>query len=598
LPQGGAEITAALLYRYLGDIDARLRWRAAHALRRAVRLDANRVIGNVLSAALLEKQPAYTFGACPFHEISADLQLAIAIARLAFEVPAIIAEYEVPLLELWKKRAPHLLIGHYLSRALTQARASGQPIQANLADLTAMTGESASRAPGIKGSKRNKLDRFKEVGKRFSFDSMDAIPYWYNPAMDIFADLPRDALIGTAEKWIVEKWGGNEESGNWEREPRARRLRDDYSLYSNFHGSEPTLERHWHYLQWHGLFTAVGELIKTYSLRDSEDDNSWNTYESWLRSYDTTYAGLWVADIRSLPPLDARYWRLSQPQSADWLEETQVCDFSGEIFSEDGAVILHGYREICTYSYGDEASRETVDSKAAFVPTETAAALLRAFAATPDPRDVYLPDADWFGSERPDNSRFLVINAINHPLEHRDSGLDEKDPARFGVRGVRIAPSRELKAAAGLIEDAPWSTEWFIDGHSSPTAVYAAWSSLLDEEDNARRHRSDQTYVDGDRLTFDPLILKTVMEGLGCDLVITIHITRSSGDKYAKIDKRERRQENRAEAFLLRRNGRIETSGGHIGTWAETNIRTWPTCCQGPDSKMDGKPSRRADGLC
>jgi hypothetical protein len=294
LPQGGAEITAALLYRYLGDIDARLRWRAAHTLLRAVRIGANRVIGNVLSAALVEMQPAYTFGDCPFHSLSADQQLAIAIARLAFEAPALIAEHEASLIALWQKRAPHLLIGHYLSRALTQARGARQPIQTSPNDLAAMTGVSASRAAQIKGTTTKKFDRFKDVGTRFSFDTMDTIPYWYNPALEIFAALPRDALIGTAEKWIVEKWGGHENSGHWENEPRRRRLGDAYSLYSNFHGAQPTLERHWHYLQWHGLFTAVGELTRTYPLRESEENNSWNTYESWLSSYDTTYA--WFMD--------------------------------------------------------------------------------------------------------------------------------------------------------------------------------------------------------------------------------------------------------------------------------------------------------------
>ena len=405
LPQGGVGITAALLYRYLGDIDARLRWRAAHTLRLAVRIGANRLIGNVLSAALLDMQPAYTFGNCPFHSLSADQQLAVAIARLAFEAPALIAEHEASLIALWQKRTPHLLIGHYLSRALTQARVARQPIQTSPNDLAAMTGVSASRAARIKGTTSKKFDRFKDVGTRFSFDTMDTIPYWYNPALDIFADLPSDALIGIAEKWIVEKWGGHEKSSYWENEPRRRRLGDNYSLYGNFHGAQPTLERHWHYLQWHGLFTAMGELIRTHPLREPEDDNSWNTYESWFRSYDTTFAGSWMADSRSLPPFDVRYWRLPQPQSSDWLEETQSCDLSDEILSEDGAVILNGHRQTRTYSYGDETAHETVYSKAAFVPSETAAALLRAFAATPDPRDVYLPDTDWIGRKKPDDPK-------------------------------------------------------------------------------------------------------------------------------------------------------------------------------------------------
>jgi hypothetical protein len=176
LPQTGAGITAALLYRYLGDIDTRLRWRAAHVLRQAVRIGAGDLIGKILSAALLEGEIPYTFGDCPFHGLSADLQLAIALARVSYKAPALIAENEASLRTLWKKRAPHLLIGHYLSRALKQAKDAGEPIQISAADLASMTGDAALHAPQVKASDE-KSGGFHDVGERFHFDSVDTIPY-------------------------------------------------------------------------------------------------------------------------------------------------------------------------------------------------------------------------------------------------------------------------------------------------------------------------------------------------------------------------------------------------------------------------------------
>ncbi|WP_432287698.1 hypothetical protein SLT36_12035 [Aminobacter sp. BA135] len=568
LPETGAGITAAILYRYLGDIDARLRWRAAHALRQAAKVGACGTVGDVLSFAQLDTLPSYTFGDCPFHSLSADLQLAIAIARLSYEAPELIAQHEASLMRIWAKQSPHLLIGHYLSRALKQAKATGEPIQTSQDEIARMTAETAARAQLAERSKANKIDRFTNVGERFRFDSMDVVPSWYNPALDLFADLPQELLISTAEKWIVEKWGGHSTSSHWENEPRPRRLRDDYNLYGVRHGSLPTLERHWVYLQWHGLFTAIGELTKTHRLREPENRDSWDTYENWLSRFDTTYAGAWMADIRSPPPLNVRYWALPQAKSSDWLNETSSRDLSEECLAENGTVILRSSRESRTYSYGDEAASETVYTNGAFVPQETAAALLRAFAATPNSRDVYLPDSDWFGETRPNDPKFLLTTATVRPLEHSYSGLDEKDPTRFGVRGVRLVPSPQLKAAVGLIEDTPWATEWRIEGSTLPAAIYTAWSSLPNEERDPHRRENERLHVDGDRLAIEPIVLRKAMETLSCDLVVTVHITRSSGDEYAKVNDRKRRKEERAEVYLLRRDGRIETVDGDKGHWA------------------------------
>ncbi|WP_319496013.1 hypothetical protein [uncultured Cohaesibacter sp.] len=571
LPSTQSEVVSALIYRYLGDIDSRVRWQASHALLSAVQLGLADLINGVFDHAIGQFNCHYTFSDCPFQEMNAAQQLSMVLARVSSHHPAIIANHEAEILKLWTKNQPHILIGHFLARALDQARQCGANVEVDEVALASMNGSASARAPRLKDRYARDFDNNADPRSRFSFDSMDIIPYWYSPACRMFVDLSPSELIQVAEEWIVDSWGGHKETSHWVNEPRKSRLKDDdYGLYSARHGSRPTIHRHSVYLQWHGLHMAVGELLKTCPLVEYDEDH-YDTFEDWLESNDTTYPTIWISDLLGPLPLSDGYWKQPEPDREDWVGEVDTVDPLEELVGEDGRLILNQYREHAMYEYGEQAAHSEVRSKAAFVPCKTAPALLRAYAATPDYYDVFIPDPEDFEEDNGKKSDFCIIPAIQRPMANRDVGVDEEDPRCFKGRSVQAAPSKTLRHVLQIPSGPLWSSSWGTDESGIVDLSYRAWSTTPDDRERSMRHQS-YSYVDGYRLSISESALQNSMNALGCDLVVTMNLERSIGSDYGKSS-RKRTAQKRVEVIRLGSDGTYETRSGHRGTWAQNHQR-------------------------
>jgi len=569
LPSTPNDVISALLYRYLGDIDARVRWQASHALCSAARMGSLELIKGVLERATLASEVPYTFPDCPFQEMNADQQLSVALARLSSSEPKLVRQLEKEILQVWSKSEPHILIGHFLARALAQAREFGEEINTSDAELASMNGSAAIRAPRQKGKSSNSFHSHADPGERFGFDSMDIVPYWYAPALRVFADLPSHELIRVAEEWIVDRWGGQKSSSYWENEPRKSRLKDDdYGLYSARHGSHPTIHRHSVYLQWHGLHMAVGELLKANPLLEGDDEHD-DTFEGWLERHDTTYPRIWVSDLLGCLPLSERCWLKPEPKREDWVSEIEQVDPREELFAEDGSFVLSQYREHGIYEYGKQAASSEVRSKAAFVPSRTSKALLRAYASTQNYFDVFIPEGDEFEEVDQSKPDFTIIPAVRRPMAHRDVGVDEQDPRCFRGRSVQVSPSEDFLKALDVPMGDAWSTSWGDNDGEEAQLQYRAWSTTPDDSDRSLRHQS-YSFVDGYRLSVRKDALRKAMDALDCDVIVTVNLERSIGSEYDESGKKRTAQE-RVEVIRLGRDGRSETRSGHRGTWAETD---------------------------
>tara|TARA_B110000211_G_scaffold235033_1_gene308762 strand:+ start:21225 stop:26291 length:5067 start_codon:yes stop_codon:yes gene_type:complete len=82
---------ACQLYSFLGDVDTRVRWRAAHSIRASARMGDFKTI--VALTALYERKsmPGYREESAPFYWLSARLWLIVTFNRIASEVPKAIA---------------------------------------------------------------------------------------------------------------------------------------------------------------------------------------------------------------------------------------------------------------------------------------------------------------------------------------------------------------------------------------------------------------------------------------------------------------------------------------------------------------------------
>ncbi len=571
LPSTQSEVISALTYRYLGDIDARVRWLASHTLLSAVQLGLSDLIKGVFDHAIGQFNRHYTFPDCPFQEMNADQQLSLVLARVSSHHPAIIEKHEAEILKLWTKNQPHILIGHFLARALDQARQCGANVDVDETGLASMNGSASTRAARLKDRYSRDFNSDADPGSRFSFDSMDIIPDWYSPTCRVFADLSSSQLIQVAEEWIVDRWGGHKETSHWVNEPRKSRLKDDeYGLYSARHGSRPTIHRHSVYLQWHGLHMAVGELIKTRSLVERDDDH-YDTFEGWLERDDTTYPTVWISDLLGSLPLSNRYWEQPEPDREEWVGEVDAVDPLADLIGEDGSLVLSQYREHGMYEYGNQAAHSEVRSKAAFVPSKTAPALLHAYAATTDYYDVFIPDPDDFEEDDGKKSDFSIIPAIQRPMANRDIGVDDGDPRCFKGRSIQSAPSKALMDALQIPSAPQWSSSWSSDDQGIVDLSYRAWSTTPNDSERSLRHQS-YSYIDGYRLSITEGALLKSMNTLGCDLVVTVNLERSIGSDYGD-SRRKRTAQKRVEVIRLGCDGTFETRSGHRGTWAQDHQR-------------------------
>ena len=565
LPATGTQITEALLYRFLGDIDAHVRWRAAHALRRAHTLGATEILDGVLFRASYPSDQEFTFRDIPFHRLNADLFLTVSLARLSFEAPEIVAKLVPKLLRVWTERQPHLLVGQFVARALRRTRDSGYDIGVDEAKLRRMACEDAEYAVTKEGDWSHHPKE--QNGSRFHFSSIDTLPYWYSSAERLFADLPEGLFLKTAESWIVDKWGGDERTSEWAREPRRHRLeRCNFNLYSNIQGSLPRIDRYSTYLEWHAMFAAVGQLVQAHPLRDSGANDPGAEFRQWVSFEDTTYSGAWLADIRQHPPRELRYWRLPEPAKDSWLNDTASFDGAPECVTEDGRLILASFREATISRLETEPGQETIRSRAAFVPPKTARALLRAFHATDNPSHVWVGDRHMHTGHSDIDAEFRMTPSVRDPMASRSLGLDQHDARRLNFRGLNLAPSHELLAAAELADGEPWEPYWKSSGGERATIRYECWSSKPNDSHVESSICSHPT-VEGYRLSIEKGVLRTAMDTLGKDLILTVNWRRSQRERHGNYTQRGTDDGEHAEVLLFRRDGQIEDARGHIGTW-------------------------------
>lgn len=559
------DISGALLYHFMGDIDARIRWRASHALRRAIRQRNSQTLETVLDCAVSSGLDSYTFGDCPFQYVNADLHLAIVLARVAFDAPEIIQELEAKITALWEKCQPHILIGQFIARALSQALDAGCQLSITPTQIGEMNGQNAERKPKA-DDRLVSLGRHITHGKRFNFDSIDAIPYWYDPAARVFAELHPSVVVRTAEDCIVDRWGGHKESGYWKNEPRKRRFSDeDFGLHSASHGANPTVLRNSLYLQWHGVFMAVGELLKSNPLA-AENGDSFGEFGNWVSCEETTYPDTWLSDLRGSIPLQNRYWVSLDKKKQDWVAETGDLDPIDEFFTEGDHVVLEGYRDAQKYEYGKQAASETIRSKSAFAPSKTSQALLHAYRSMSEYYDIYIPDSKDIDDEEKTPKAFRMLPTTYSPLAFQGLGIDEQDKYRMGARGLRVAPSAELLTALGLdMTSESWAEGWRKNSLASRDVQFATWSTMPDDSVREMRHRA-YSFVDGYRLTIEKTRLQKVMRDLDCELIMTINFQRSLGENYDDAENKGP-EEKRVEVILFRSDGSTETASGRVGTW-------------------------------
>lgn len=334
LPRTVDEGVARFLFAHLGDCDLRLRWRGAHSVRQLARMNDTLTIDALADEYSREEDPEFRSRESPFYWLAARLWFVIAFDAIARERPEIAARRAHMLKDIALNMSlPHVLIRRFARDGCEKL------VKEHLLFLTqderqrlkTIDDSSLPRTKSQSQESLNKLGYWDE-GCRFKFDSMDALPYWYDPVLKLFAGLTAENFIRAAEHWIVDRWGFYGYA--WEAdEGRRSRFENSRALTNNHHGTIPTIERARDHLQWHAMWCALGGFLETQPLTEAEyfgDDLGYIIGRGGLCSPPS-----WSADLACPTPREVRYWKQDDQPLESWIKDVGDDTYFSSLFSID-----------------------------------------------------------------------------------------------------------------------------------------------------------------------------------------------------------------------------------------------------------------------
>ena len=569
LPRNVDEAVARFLFAYMGDCDLRLRWRAAHAVRRLARTGDETTLAALVAEYGRREEPVFRGRDLGFYWLAARLWFVLAWDRVAAERPELTACAGPTLLEIaFDDSFPHLLVRSFARDACEKLTAAGHlSLTAEERSRLACVNETpVPRVPSDPGVRKT-IDGFghwdgfahDRSTRRFEFDTTDTLPYWYAPMLKSFAAVDGERFLREAERWIVDLWGYSGDIYGFDKEPRRGRFTHaDWKLINQSHGTKPTLERLHTHLEWHAMWCVAGELLKSEPLIPRSED-SWHELGHEVEQEKLVEPPLWSADLLVPTPLLARNWQSDTVPVDDWVPGVREANHRAEIFPSDSPnyIVVDGSSE--------RRMRDRLESthvSSALVEPATGRSLVRALQTMGDSWDYKLPDE---GEDRAeiDEAPYRFLGWLRH--SYRDDGIDKKDPFRGHAFQIGSRPGRRVTVACGLTRDKADQPRWFNSEAEQPMFVYEAWGvDAADEE----RYR-DGFAVAGQRLLTHKEQLLSFLHDQGLDLVVKVEVTRREREtrRYAGEEEDASPEGRFARLYLFGGEGNLEVAEGRLGTW-------------------------------
>ena len=565
LPERIDEAVARFIFAYMGDCDLRLRWRAAHAVRRLARTGDEATLTALVADYDRREDPAFRGRDVAFYWLAARLWFVVAWDRVAIESPAVAACASHALFKIALDDSfPHLLVRAFARDACEKLVTAGH-LSLNDAEYSHLMSVNETPFAPVstsmfkRTSGRNAFAQ-SDQGRRFEFDLWDTPRYWYEPMLESFAHVDFRRFLQEAEHWIIDVWDypGDIRAFSKERRRRGRFHDRDWALSSHGHGSIPTLERLNTHLEWHAMWCAAGELLKTEPLASYDEASSWEL-TARVRDAKLVEPPLWSADLLVSPPLEPRYWRPDTDAVEDWVLKVGETTHRTEIFPSDSpdCVVVDSSSE---RRMGDR--RETTRICSALVEPATGRSLLRALQTMDDSWDYRLPDEGEEDAEI-DETPYRLLGWLRS--SSRDSGIDKKDPLRGYAFGIDCRPGKRVVNACSLKRDEAGQPRWSNRQEERPMFIYEAWGEP--EKDDYRY--TEGFALAGRRLRAHKEQLLNFLHGQGLDLIIEVEVTRRGREtrRYADEERKPTPEARFARLYRLDNRGRLEVAEGHLGTW-------------------------------
>lgn len=568
IPVQPDEAIARFLFAYLGDPDVRLRWRAAHAIRRLARLHEVQTLKALVAQYGRRDEPAFreqTAG--PFYWLAARLWFVVAWDRVAGETPRIAQVAADQLLEIARDESfPHLLLRSFAKDACEKLVAAGclQLPHEELVRLRGVDQSGLPTEPATEGQPSDPL-RVSDAGLRFPFDQIDTIPYWYRHLIRAFARVSHGQFLREADRWIVDVWDHTEEADRAAAERKRGRFRHArHGSTSHFHGSMPTVESLRRHLEWHAMWCAAGELLKSEPLVAAEEGSIASLYslEDRLKRNKLTVPPLWSADLLCAIPRQSSDEPPRKLPVAQWQRAAAEASGPDRLFPDDsvGYLVVDGDEERRGYD-----RHQRTQTSSALVEPSTARSLLRALQTIKDPWDYGLPFEGVTHDREFDEEPFRLLAWLSS--DECDTRIDEKDPLRGDASAIMCRPGRRVVNACRLRQNQDSLPQWSSRRGGPPMFMFEAWGTP------ERRHSGYErdTGVAGHRLLAHKGQLQRFLSAEKLDLICKVEVTRSARtDRYYGAERPDNDSPiRRARLYRLACDGSLEVAEGSLGTWRE-----------------------------
>ncbi len=541
---------ADFLFAVFGSMDRRKRWRAAHAARAIVDTSHQEFVDALVRQSAKDEVGSFVSDKLPFYWISARQWLFLTLARIADEQPALMVPHLETLIQTATSREfPHAAIREMAKRAafsIIDKRAislpGGKEIELQMANEPAACLVERKFRYGKGDARRDREDR------RFGFDSMDTLPYWFEPLSRVF-DLGANEVADRAEAWIVDRLGFTDK--DWWTDQRELRREGQWQEMRNDHGSVPLLETLRTYLEYHAMLLAAGEVADSGTpMAYDEWTSDPSPWHAWLSRHVEAFPKFWLSDLRTPAPLEPFVFA-SFPPDDRWLM-VDAPDFDDQLIlrlSDGDEVVLYGQLQMWA-----EDRSASVHIHSALVEPETATSLLRALQTATNPYDWRLPNEDragtWDGGRAEIDEGELRLKGLLAEVRQETEGLDEHDPLAR-IRYVFDLPGAAFQAATRSAPDRSGRRLSTLDRNVVSETVL--WHDGIGDE----RDRIVERHTEGARTTVPLGVVLHVLRELQMVLIAEVQIER-------KINYRDNRGTEKYEPppttiYILRETGTLET---------------------------------------
>ncbi len=491
----------------------------------------------------------------------------ISLYRISAETPEALSSCKTEIFRhAISSELPHVGIREYAKRTLLQL------ISASAISATQTENEQIMKVnTAVKGQSAKKKDTNRSFGdihdgqRRFKFDEMDTIRYWYEDILRIFPTVSKNQVLEIAERWILDKWGAEPEANWWDKEPRKSRYEERrYGLWSHDHGTFPVIERYGTHLEWNAMYCVVGELLLTHPI-EKREGYYFDSLDYCLQRILPTEAPAWLFDNRGPTPLEYRLWNEDPRTDIGWLHNVRRDEFLAEIGlhkpSREGWIIVEG-----SYSVHFSKRETHIQINTALVTPKTAPALVRALQTASSPWDFRIPDDHDEGQINMPPYRLLGWLSHNNGDRH----FDERDPFRYEVGQIRTKPSSKLIKSLVLTPAAKGHFTWTIGSASEAAFIYEAW---CDEPPQEGDYYPERINSDGWRLWARANMVRSFLTNEGLDLICEVQVERRLRNEYRRSYEADKKSKTHDKILLLRADGSIADARGRIGAWTSFSQR-------------------------